>query len=140
MRIIRAAHLGMCFGVRDAIARDLIDTISGGGVVFSYYPDPVWLQTSRFLSCPASGGPEPPRRKKMSAPSPGFRVVWGVSDNTRRWFSLSEAEALGYKSADDSEVYAEEVLAASGEPPSDSPARVYLGGVWCSPEFDTAAA
>lgn len=73
----------------------------------------------------------------LSAPSPGFRVVWGVSDNTRRWFSLGEAEALGYRSEDDSEVFAAEVLAA-GEPPADSPAQVYLGGIWCSPEFDTA--
>ena len=60
----RQGRLGRSWGcpaVRDAIARDLIDTISGGGVVFSYYPDPVWLRTSRFLSCPAIGGPEPPR-------------------------------------------------------------------------------
>ena len=42
-----------CPAVRDAIARELIDTISGGGVVFSYYPDPVWLRTSRFLTCGA---------------------------------------------------------------------------------------
>ena len=26
----------------------------------------------------------------LRAPSPGFRVVWGVSDNTRRWWSLDE--------------------------------------------------
>ncbi|MFD7656659.1 NAD-dependent epimerase/dehydratase family protein [Actinosynnema sp. NPDC059797] len=74
----------------------------------------------------------------LAAPSPGFRVVWGVSDNTRRWFSLAGAEALGYKSQDDSEVYAEEVIAASGEPPADSPARVYVGGAWCTSDFDTA--
>jgi hypothetical protein len=64
-------------------------------------------------------------------------VVWGVSDNARRWFSLSEAEALGYKSADDSEVFAAEVL-AGGEPDPGSPAMTYLGGAWCTPEFDTA--
>ncbi|MFT7837197.1 NAD(P)-dependent oxidoreductase [Saccharothrix sp. BKS2] len=74
----------------------------------------------------------------LAAPSPGFRVVWGVSANTRRWFSLTEAEALGYKPEDDSEVYAEEILAAGGEPPADSAARVYLGGAWCTPDFDTA--
>jgi uronate dehydrogenase len=73
----------------------------------------------------------------LSAPSPGFRVVWGVSDNTRRWFSLSEAESLGYKSLDDSEVFTEEVLAA-GSPDPDSPAMTYLGGAWCTSEFDTA--
>ena len=40
-----------CPAVRDAIARDVIDTIRGGGVIFSYYPDDTWLKTSRFLNC-----------------------------------------------------------------------------------------
>ncbi|CAL9586088.1 Uronate dehydrogenase [Actinosynnema sp. ALI-1.44] len=70
----------------------------------------------------------------LSAPSPGFRVVWGVSDNTRRWFSLDEARALGYESKDDSEVFAADV--PEGDP--DSLAHKYLGGIWCGPEFDTA--
>ncbi|MDQ2585667.1 NAD-dependent epimerase/dehydratase family protein [Saccharothrix yanglingensis] len=74
----------------------------------------------------------------LSAPSPGFRVVWGVSDNTRRWFSLTEAGALGYKSQDDSEVFAEEVLAEKGELDPASPAYTHLGGAWCGPDFDTA--
>jgi hypothetical protein len=39
-----------CPAVRDEIARPLIDTIRGGGVVFSYYPDDDWLSTSRFLN------------------------------------------------------------------------------------------
>jgi len=36
--------------VREAIARDVIDTVRGGGVVFSYYPDTDWLTKSRFLN------------------------------------------------------------------------------------------
>jgi hypothetical protein len=44
-----------CPALRDAIARDVIDTIRGGGVIFSYYPDEEWLRTSRFLNC---GGAE----------------------------------------------------------------------------------
>ena len=40
-----------CPALRDAIARDVIDTVRGGGVVFSYYPDKDWLSTSRFLNC-----------------------------------------------------------------------------------------
>jgi hypothetical protein len=45
-----------CPAVRDAIARPLIDTIRGGGVIFSYYPDEDWLSTSRFLNgCAGSG-------------------------------------------------------------------------------------
>ena len=47
----------------------------------------------------------------LSAPSPGYRLIWGVSDNTRRIYSLAEAEALGYKSQDDAEVYAEQLAA-----------------------------
>ncbi|PRY30313.1 NAD-dependent epimerase/dehydratase family protein [Umezawaea tangerina] len=70
----------------------------------------------------------------VAAPSPGFRVVWGVSDNTRRWFSLDEAFALGYESKDDAEVFASEV----GTPDPDSLAQRHVGGVWCGPEFDTA--
>jgi hypothetical protein len=40
-----------CPALREAIARDIIDTIRGGGVIFSYYPDQNWLSTSRFLNC-----------------------------------------------------------------------------------------
>ena len=38
-----------CPALRTAIAAKVIDRIRGGGVVFSYYPDQDWLQTSRFL-------------------------------------------------------------------------------------------
>ena len=44
-----------CPALRDAVARDVINTIRGGGVVFSYYPDSQWLKTSRFLN--GCGGP-----------------------------------------------------------------------------------
>jgi hypothetical protein len=40
-----------CPALRTAIASKVIDTIRGGGVIFSYYPDQDWLQTSRFLNC-----------------------------------------------------------------------------------------
>ena len=43
-----------CPALREAVARDVIDTIRGGGVVFSYYPDSDWLKTSRFLNCGSS--------------------------------------------------------------------------------------
>lgn len=38
-----------CPAVRPAIARQLIDRIRGGSVVFAYYPDDDWLQRSRLL-------------------------------------------------------------------------------------------
>jgi hypothetical protein len=33
------------------VAHKVIDTVRGGGVIFSYYPDQQWLKTSRFLNC-----------------------------------------------------------------------------------------
>jgi hypothetical protein len=43
-----------CPALREAVARQVIDTIRGGGVVFSYYPDSNWLKSSRFLNGCAS--------------------------------------------------------------------------------------
>ena len=40
-----------CPAVREAVARKVIDTVRGGGVIFSYYPDATWLKESRFLNC-----------------------------------------------------------------------------------------
>jgi hypothetical protein len=40
-----------CPALREAIARRVIDTVRDGGVIFSYYPDPAWLTTSKFLNC-----------------------------------------------------------------------------------------
>jgi hypothetical protein len=43
-----------CPALRPAIASKVIDRIQGGSVIFSYYPDQEWLQSSRFLNCGAS--------------------------------------------------------------------------------------
>ncbi len=40
-----------CPALRAAVARQVIDTVRDGGVIFSYYPDPAWLKTSKFLNC-----------------------------------------------------------------------------------------
>ena len=47
-----------CPALREAIAHQVIDTIRGGGVIFSYYPDQTWLKTSKFLNCGAVKKPE----------------------------------------------------------------------------------
>jgi hypothetical protein len=39
-----------CPAVREPIARELIDHVKGGSLVFSYYPDADWLKTSTFLT------------------------------------------------------------------------------------------
>jgi hypothetical protein len=46
-----------CPALREAVARQVIDTVRGGGVIFSYYPDPAWLKSSKFLNCAARTNP-----------------------------------------------------------------------------------
>jgi len=73
----------------------------------------------------------------LTVPQPGFRVLFGVSANTRGgWVSLGEARALGYEPNDDAEVYAAEVIAEHGEPDPDDPVLAYLGGEFTQPEYD----
>lgn len=57
----------------------------------------------------------------LTAPSPGYRIIWGVSANTRRTCSLREAEELGYRPQDDAERFAAEVT-------PNTEKQVYLGG------------
>ena len=59
----------------------------------------------------------------LTAPAPGFRVIYGVSANTRGgWVSLDGARALGYEPRDDAEAYAAQVLAATRTPAEVPPA------------------
>ncbi|HEY0937433.1 MAG TPA: NAD(P)-dependent oxidoreductase [Trebonia sp.] len=72
----------------------------------------------------------------VTAPAPGFRIIYGVSANTRGgWVSLDGARALGYQPRDDAEAYAAGVLAA-GEPDPDGPVFRYLGGEFTLPSLD----
>ena len=38
-----------CPALREGIAREVIDTVKGTGLVFAYYPDPAWLAASKYL-------------------------------------------------------------------------------------------
>jgi hypothetical protein len=38
-----------CPALREGIAREVIDTVKGRGLLFSYYPDPAWLAASKYL-------------------------------------------------------------------------------------------
>ena len=72
----------------------------------------------------------------LTTPEPGYAVVWGVSDNTRNWWDLTAARALGYEPADDAEVYAEALIEAYGEADPDDPVHNRVGGQYTLPEFD----
>ncbi len=75
----------------------------------------------------------------LTAPSPGFSIVWGVSNNTRNWWDLTAARALGYAPADDAEVYAEALIEAIGEPDPTDPVLRRVGGEYTLAEFDADA-
>lgn len=45
----------------------------------------------------------------LRAPVAGCLPVWGVSANTRRWWSTSGGDALGYRPLDDAETFAPDV-------------------------------
>jgi len=73
----------------------------------------------------------------LSVSRPGFRVIYGVSANTRGgWVSLAEARALGYEPQDDAEEFAAEVLAAAGPADPGDPVLAHLGGEFCLPGYD----
>lgn len=64
----------------------------------------------------------------LTAEDVGHTVVHGSSANTRLWWDLSTARALGYEPQDDSEQFAEKLVAEQGELDPDNPAHSCLGG------------
>jgi hypothetical protein len=52
----RQGRLGRSYGcpaLRPAVAREMIDTLKQGQLLFAYYPDRDWLAQSRSFHCPA---------------------------------------------------------------------------------------
>ena len=66
----------------------------------------------------------------------GFAVVWGISANTRGWWDLGAARALGYEPADDAEAYAAALVAVHGEPDLADPVHGRVGGEYTTADFD----
>jgi hypothetical protein len=46
-----------CPALRPEIAREIIDRVKGGGLVFAYYPDSDWLRRSTYLGDCAGASP-----------------------------------------------------------------------------------
>jgi hypothetical protein len=38
-----------CPALREGVAREVIDTVKGNGLLFAYYPDRKWLESSKYL-------------------------------------------------------------------------------------------
>jgi nucleoside-diphosphate-sugar epimerase len=67
----------------------------------------------------------------LAVPRPGFRVMWAISDNARRWWSLEGARQLGYEPHDDAERFAAARIAEFGEPDPADPVHDLVGGQFC---------
>ncbi|GGQ96765.1 NAD-dependent epimerase/dehydratase family protein [Streptomyces asoensis] len=68
----------------------------------------------------------------LTAEDVGHTVVYGSSANTRLWWDLSTARALGYDPQDDSEPYAEKLIAEQGDLDPENIAHACLGGHFVS--------
>jgi hypothetical protein len=65
----------------------------------------------------------------LTTPHPGFRVVWGVSANSRAAVSLDEGRAIGYEPRDNAEDYASEIV-------GDQPKWNDVGGPYTAPDLE----
>jgi uronate dehydrogenase len=68
----------------------------------------------------------------LTAENVGHTVVYGSSANTRLWWDLTSARALGYEPQDDSEPYAAALLAEHGELDPGNPDEANYGGHFCT--------
>ena len=71
----------------------------------------------------------------LTAPSPGYAVLYGISANTRAWWDLEPGRRLGYEPQDDAEEFADRV-----EPgPDDEAEAEFVGGPFALARFHRPA-
>ncbi|MFF1285160.1 NAD-dependent epimerase/dehydratase family protein [Streptomyces sp. NPDC058299] len=92
----------------------------------SCFPEPTSVRMLSVWMSPADGARL--FHAALTAEDVGHTVVYGSSANTRLWWDLGSARALGYEPRDDSEPYAAKLIAEQGEPDPANPAHTHLGG------------
>jgi uronate dehydrogenase len=123
--------LSKCFGEDLAqlyADRHGIDTVSVR--IGSCFPEPSTVRSLSVWMSPADGARL--LHAALTADVTGHTVVYGSSANTRLWWDLAPARALGYEPQDDSEVFAAKLVAEQGELDPDYPAHANLGGAFCT--------
>lgn len=123
--------LSKCFGEDLAqLYADLhgIDTVSIR--IGSCFPEPTTVRMLSVWMSPADGARL--FHAALTAQARGHTVVYGSSANTRLWWDLAPARALGYEPQDDSEPFAPALLAAQGPLDPADPAHANLGGAFCT--------
>ncbi|MGW5350463.1 NAD-dependent epimerase/dehydratase family protein [Streptomyces sp. NPDC004031] len=123
--------LSKCFGEDLAqlyADRHGIETVSIR--IGSCFPEPATVRALSVWMSPADGARL--LHAALTADVTGHTVVYGSSANTRLWWDLAPARALGYEPQDDSEVFAAKLIAEQGELDPDDPAHAHLGGAFCT--------
>ncbi|MCS0603241.1 NAD(P)-dependent oxidoreductase [Streptomyces sp. LP11] len=92
----------------------------------SCFPEPTSVRMLSMWLSPADGARL--FHAALTAEGVGHTVVYGSSANTRLWWDLTSARALGYAPRDDSEPYAGKLIAEQGELDPADPAQGHLGG------------
>ncbi|MFI1536907.1 NAD-dependent epimerase/dehydratase family protein [Streptomyces anandii] len=92
----------------------------------SCFPEPTSVRMLSLWMSPGDGARL--FHAALTAEHVGHTVVYGSSANTRLWWDLGSARALGYEPRDDSEPYAAKLIAEQGELDPADPAHARLGG------------
>jgi uronate dehydrogenase len=74
----------------------------------------------------------------ITAPSVGYLAVWGVSNNTRSYWTPNACELLGYQPESNAEDHAARILAQTN--PLDPVAQQYQGGSFVTMDYTPPAA
>ncbi|RAJ65655.1 uronate dehydrogenase [Streptomyces sp. Amel2xB2] len=96
----------------------------------SCFPEPTSVRMLSLWLSPADGARL--FHAALTAPDVGHTVVYGSSANTRLWWDLSGARALGFEPQDDSEPYAAQLLAEQGETDPKDLEHTRIGGHFCT--------
>lgn len=67
----------------------------------------------------------------FAVPRLGCPVLYGVSDNTSKWWDNSAVSYLGWRPRDDSEAFRAKIDAELPRPKSDEADAIYQGGLFC---------
>jgi uronate dehydrogenase len=94
----------------------------------SCFPEPTSVRMLSVWLSPADGARL--FHAALSAEGVGHTVVHGSSANTRQVWDLGSARSLGYEPRDDSEPFAERLIAEHGELDPASPDQAHLGGAF----------
>lgn len=70
----------------------------------------------------------------VTAPDPGFAVVYGISANTRAWWDLGPGRAIGYHPQDDAEDFAAGIESTAPTHDDEVESR-YVGGPFVTERF-----